>query len=58
MSLFSKKKSAKISPAGNPIEEKDLKPGDLIFYEADYHDAKKKKQQWDICHVEVRELLI
>ena len=36
-----------------PIEEKDLKPGDLIFYEATYHDEKRKRQHFDITHIEI-----
>ena len=32
----------------------ELREGDLIFYEADYIDEKKKPQHWDITHIEVR----
>lgn len=40
------------------ITEADLKPGDLIFYEADYHDTKKRPQKWDITHIEVSHFII
>ncbi|CAD7947072.1 unnamed protein product [Amoebophrya sp. A25] len=35
------------------VEEKDMKPGDLIFYEATYHDHWRKAQHWNITHIEV-----
>jgi len=30
-----------------------LKPGDLVFYEATYYSEKSKKQKYDMVHVEV-----
>ncbi|CAD7936627.1 unnamed protein product [Amoebophrya sp. A120] len=43
-----------LCPADASItSEKDLKPGDLIFYEATYHDAWRKAQHWNITHIEV-----
>ena len=31
----------------------EMQPGDIIFYEADYLDERKKPQAWDITHVEI-----
>eukprot|EP00392_Amoebophrya_sp_AT5.2_P014658 g14819.t1 len=52
--------SPKGFPAANSMNdnydiasEQELKPGDLIFYEAEYHDQWRKPQHWNITHIEV-----
>lgn len=35
------------------LEEKDLKPGDLIFYEGTYYSSKSKPQKHNNVHVEI-----
>ena len=35
------------------LEEKDMKPGDLIFYSGTYYNTKLRAQKHDMVHVEV-----
>ena len=37
----------------NEISPEDMVPGDLIFYEGVYHDGRKRRQHYDITHIEV-----